>query len=230
MQELRETAMKVPGGEPTLDNARARARRAAEIVSAAVEVDPTLRDLDRCRDIDLCAEILRQLRPLARQAAQAIEYERLTSAGASMREFARLGRINPLALEELDVLSKRAVEIAQRVADAALPDWNTPTRIRERSERLLPAPRFIADLADQLRSAVQPAIELSHPAAAAVRLAALADQLRAAAGERLRCCAAPGCDHELQLAATGRPRIYCSPACRQRARRKAARGAAEQPA
>jgi hypothetical protein len=186
LKRLGTLANAIPGGEPVLDQARARARQAAEIVSTAVENDPTLLDEDRSRDLDVCAEILRQLRPLARQAALALEHGRLTKAGAPPEEFARIGKINPLAPDELDALSERVVVIAERAAAAALPDWNTPRRIRERSERLLPSPDFIERLADQLADAVRPAAELPYPAATAVRLAALAEQLRAVGGSELR--------------------------------------------
>lgn len=126
LKQLGQLADKIPGGEPVLERARARAQQAAEIVSAAVAVDPTLLDYDRSRDLDVCAEILRQFRPLARQAALTLEHGRLTEAGASREEFARIGKINPLAPDELDALSERVVELAERVAAAALPDWNTP--------------------------------------------------------------------------------------------------------
>ncbi|MEU3625696.1 hypothetical protein [Amycolatopsis coloradensis] len=115
--------------------------------------------------------------------------------------------------------SLRAVEIAEHVAVEALPDWNTPRRIRERSQRLLPDPDFLAGLADQLREAVRPALELDHPPPAATHLAALAGQLHAAAEDQPQNCAAPGCGRELQPATTGRPRTYCGAACRQRAHR-----------
>ncbi|MFD5089380.1 hypothetical protein ACFWMR_02175 [Amycolatopsis thailandensis] len=176
--QLDKLADKITGGYPVLDRARDRAREVANIVSAAVKVDPTLLDHDRSRDLDLCAELLRQLHPLARQAALALEHARLTEADASREEFARIGKINPLAPDELDALSERAVEIAERVSAAALPDWNTPLRIRERSERLLPSPEVITCLADQLAQAVRPAAELAHPAPVAIRLGALVDQLR----------------------------------------------------
>lgn len=221
LRRFRTNAEQLPGGEPVLDAARERADRAIEIVAAALRVDPTLADWDRDRELEVFAELLRQLRPLGRQAALAAEHARLTATGATASEFARLGRINPLAPEELDALSQRLPEIAQRISDSALPDWNTPTRIREHSERLLPTD-FIAGLAEQLHDAVQPALELTHPSTTAVRIADLAAQLRAAAtGERLRCCAAPGCERQLRPAATGRPGIYCGPTCRQRARRAA---------
>jgi len=69
VQHLDTLADKIPGGQPMLERARARATQAAKIVSAAVETDPTLLDHDRSRDLDVCTEILRQLQPLARQAA-----------------------------------------------------------------------------------------------------------------------------------------------------------------
>ncbi|MDS0140542.1 MULTISPECIES: hypothetical protein [unclassified Amycolatopsis] len=184
MADAQALAEAIPGGEPALERARARAQQAAEIITEAVAIDPTLLDYDRSRDLDVCTEILRQLRPLARQAALTLQHARLTEAGASRQEFARIGKVNPLAPDELDALSERVVEVAKRVAAAALPDWNTPQRIRERSERLLPDADFLTRFADQLAEAVRPAAELPHPAAAAVQLAALARQLRALADSR----------------------------------------------
>lgn len=181
VQELDRLADAIPAGEPLLERARSRARRTAELVSGAVDVDPTLLDHDRSRDLDVCAEILRQLAPLARQAALTLEHARLTEAGAPPEEFVRIGRINPLAPGDLDALSNRAVETAERISAAALRDWNTPQRIRERSQRLLPSPEVITSLADQLADAVRPATALAHPAPAALQLAELADQLRSTA-------------------------------------------------
>ncbi|MFE5565928.1 hypothetical protein ACFQ68_13160 [Amycolatopsis japonica] len=185
VKRLADLAEKLPGGAPVLDRARARARRAAEIVSEAVQIDPTLLDTeldyDRTRDLFLVFELFRQLKPLTRQAWLTLEHGRLTQLGASREDLARLGRINPLAPDELDALSERAVEIAERVRATALPDWNTPRRIRERSQRLLPSDEFVTRLADQLTDAVRPAAELAYPATAALELLALAAQLRAIA-------------------------------------------------
>lgn len=140
-EKLREMAANIPDGDaPALRNAHARAVRAAEIVTAALDIDPTLRE-HGLRDLDLCAEILRQLRPLARQAAQFLEHQRLTEAGAPTREIARIGKVREGAPAEVEDLSARAVEIAERISAAALPDWDTPVRIRERSERRRPARR-----------------------------------------------------------------------------------------
>ncbi|MBN9747756.1 hypothetical protein DMP23_42840 [Amycolatopsis sp. A1MSW2902] len=194
VKRLNELAARIPGGEPVLDRARARAARAAAIASAAVETNPTLLDYGRDRDLYICAEILRQLRPLARQASLALEHARLTENSAPPEEFARIGKINPLAPDELDALSERAVERAEAVAAAALPDWNTPLRIRERSERLLPSPDYLTRIAKQLAEAVRPAAELRYPADATVQLAALADQLRAVANRHERALA----DHAAQ--------------------------------
>lgn len=217
--QLREYVQRLPAGEPVLDLARERAEHAVAIVADALRADPTLADWDRRRKLDVIAELLRQLRPLGRQAAVTIEHARLTGAGATSADVAGLGRINPLAPEELDALSTRLPELARQVAESALPDWNTPARIRERSERLLPT-ELITELAERLQDAVQPALQLPYPAATAVRVADLAAQLRAAVGaERLRRCAGPGCEQQLQPAATGRPRTYCGATCRQRARR-----------
>lgn len=171
-------ASRLPVGEPVLDRARDRAVRAVEIVTAAVDVDPTLLDEDRSRDLDVFAELLRQLKSMARQAASTIEHARLTACGAPRAEFARIGKINPCAPEELDALSEHAVMVAGRVSAAALPDWNTPERIQERSVRLLPSSSYLTQVADDLAAAVQPAAALPYPSASAVELAALAVQLR----------------------------------------------------
>ncbi|WP_344429112.1 hypothetical protein [Amycolatopsis minnesotensis] len=181
MTQLEKVADTLPAGEAVLDRARTRVRQAARIVSAAVQVDPTLlddRDYARNHLLDLCVELVRQLQPLARQAFLTLEHARLTKAGAPQEEFARIGRINPLAPDELDALSERLVELAKQIDAAALPDWNTPRRIRERSERLLPGPKVITRFADQLAEAVRPAADLPYPAAMAVEVAALAEQLR----------------------------------------------------
>jgi len=159
LAELRRAEASLPDSEvPLIQRARERSREAVDIVTAAVAVDPTLSDADRCcRDIDLLAELLCHLRVLARQAEQ--------------------HRLAADELEaELEALSARVVELARRIAAAALPDWDAPARIRERSERLLPSRETLEEIADRLRRAVQPAL-LSHPAPEAVRLAALADQI-----------------------------------------------------
>jgi hypothetical protein len=221
--ELRQAAAGLPGdGEPVVQRARARALVAVETVADAVGTDPTLPCPDRCRfDFDVLAEVLRQLRPLARQAAVELQRRRLTAAGpADAKEVARLGRTNPLAPDELDALSQRAVEVADRIAAAAWPDWNTPRRILERSTSLLPSPWYLEEIADRLRHAVEASMALPYPAPEAVRLAALADQITITTPRRRRCrCAGPGCDRELEASPTGRPRRYCGATCRQRARR-----------
>lgn len=221
-ERLRRAADRLPDGEPIFRAARERALRAAAIVTGGLQVDPTLVDYERGgRDLAVLAELVRQLYPLARQAEMAIEHGRLVQDAAPLAERARLGKINPLAPEEFDALSAHLVDVAQRIADGAQPDWNTPARIRERSERRLPKPGLITELADQVLAAVRPALELDYPAPAAVRIAGLAEQLRSEAGQHVHRCTAPGCEHPLQAAATGRPRLYCGATCRQRARRAA---------
>lgn len=216
---LRTAADRLPTGEPIFQTARAQVLQAANVVAGGLQVDPTLVDDDRAgRDLDVLAELLRQLKPLARQAKLTIEHERLVEDSAP-HDIAWPRRLSKQAPEEFAALAAHLIVVAQRIADAAQPDWNTVTRIRERSERRLPSPETITELADRVRAAVQPALDLAYPAPAAVRIADLAEQLRAEAGERPHRCAAPGCEHLLRLAATGRPRVYCGPTCRQRARR-----------
>lgn len=157
--------------------ARARILGAADVAIKAAETDPTLMARDRCRDLDLLWELRRQLKPLARQAWAVFEHRRLTGACAPVRIIAKLGRINKGAPAELDALSARVVEIAEGVAAAALPDWDTPPRILERSESLLPTGDELRRVARQLRQAVEDSLSLANPAPQAVRLARLADQI-----------------------------------------------------
>jgi hypothetical protein len=167
---LRALADRVP---QTVTLARQRAVSAAEAAAAALGTDPTLAERQQ-RWLNVLAELLRRLTPLARQASAAIESERLSAAGAST---AHLGRINPLATEELDAASARCPELAAQVAAAAWPDWNTPPRIRELSSSRMPGEHELAEIADTLRRAVAPALDLPYPDPEAVRLAALADQI-----------------------------------------------------
>jgi hypothetical protein len=228
IEELRERAARLPAdGVPVVQRAYQRGMEAVDILAAALHVDPTLADGDRCRrDIDLLQELLRQMRSLARQTEDEVARHRLAADPATAHQAGRLGRTNPNAPDELDALSRRTVEVAQRVAGAALPDWRTPQRVRERSARLLPSAHVLEEIADDLRGAVKPALDLSHPDPEAVRLAALADQIADTARARPRRCAGPGCDLVLEPSATGRPRRYCGATCRQRARRLQLRYAA----
>jgi hypothetical protein len=169
--ELRALADRVPAdGSPV---ARQRAAAAAEAAAAALGADQTLAERQQ-RWLDVLAELLRRLTPLARQVAAAIESERLSATGAST---AHLGRINPLAAEELDAVLARCTELATQIAAAAWPDWNSPQRTRELSTMRMPDKQELAELADALRRAVAPALDLPYPDPEAVRLATLADQI-----------------------------------------------------
>ena len=184
--EIRQKAAALPAdGPPVVQRARQLAVQAAATVAAAVEIDPTLLEYDRAgRVFDLLGEVLRQLKPLGRQAVMELDRQRLVAADADPREIARLGKTNPRAPDELAALASRCPEIAGEIRAAALLDWNTPQRILERSERLLPEAWKLEDIADQLRRAVAASLDLSHPAPEAVRLARLADQItRERAGE-----------------------------------------------
>lgn len=172
--ELRALADRVPaGGSSPASLARRRAAGAAEAVAAALADDPTLAERQQ-RWLGVLAELLRRLTPLARQAALVIESERLSAAGAST---AHLGRINPLAAEELDAVSARCTELAAQVAAEAWPDWESPARVRELSASRMPDEHELAGIASRLRRAVAAALDLAHPDPDAVRLAALADQI-----------------------------------------------------
>ncbi len=60
---------------------------------------------------------------------------------------------------------------------AAWPDWDSPARIRELSASRMPDEHELAEIADRLRRAVAPALDLAYPDPEAVRLAKLADQI-----------------------------------------------------
>jgi hypothetical protein len=172
--ELRALADRMPAGDsPPVGLARQRAAGATEAIAAALGADPTLAERQQ-RWLDVLAELLRRLTPLARQATAAIESERLATAGESSMH---LGRINPLAAEELDAVSARCTELAAQVAAAAWPDWDSPARWRELSASRMPDEHELAEIADRLRRAVARALDLPYPDPEAVRLAALADQI-----------------------------------------------------
>jgi hypothetical protein len=210
--ELRERAAQAAAALPPASPARQRATGA---VIAALTADPTLGERQQ-RWVDVLTELLRRLAPLARQAASHAEYQRLARAGEST---AHLGRTNPMALEDLDHVSGRCTVIAAQITAEAWPDWDTPMRARELSaSRLARHAHELPQIADWLRRVVAPALDLSHPDPAAVRLAALAELIAPRPAQDRR-CAAPGCEQLLETATTGRPRLYCGPACRQRARR-----------
>lgn len=141
LEQLREKAGELPAeGSPEVARARRRALQATATVEAALRVDPTLAAEDRCRDLDVLDELLRQLKPLARQAQLKTERRRLASLPGTEQQTARAGTHQPLVLDELDALSQRTLTLAEHIAGQALPDSNTPERIRERSARLLPSP------------------------------------------------------------------------------------------
>ncbi len=171
---LRALADRIPdGAAPPASLARQRAAAAADAVEAALAIDPTV--AERCmRDIDVLAEILRRLTPLARQASNLLEHQRLTAAGEST---ARLGRINPDAPEELDAMSQRCAVYAARITAQVWPDWQAPDRVRELSRLRMPGEDTLAAIAATLRAAVAASLALPHPDPEAIRLAALAGQI-----------------------------------------------------
>ena len=172
--ELRALAVRIPAdGPPVVTLARQRAADATEAAVAALGTDPTLAERQQ-RDLDVLAEILRRLAPLARQAAAELERRRLATTGA---DTAHLGRTNPVAPQELDAVSERVTVIAARVTAAVLPDWDSPRRIRELSASRMPGEEEVAEIAGRLHRAVAPALNLSYPDPEAVRLAALAEQI-----------------------------------------------------
>jgi hypothetical protein len=182
---LREQASALPtDGPPNIGEARRRALEAVDIATAAVKIDPTLPEPDRCRrQFDLLTELFRQLKPLARQVLVDAERRRLAAMPGTEQQIARLGRTNPRAADELDALSARCPMLAEEIREAALPDWDTPGRIRERSTRLLPSPGRLEEIAEELRYAVRNSLALSYPDPTAVRLASLADEIASAMQE-----------------------------------------------
>jgi hypothetical protein len=218
VDRLRSKAGQLPAqGDPVVVTARRRALAAVDVVTQALAVDPTLAEPDRqARGFDMITELLRQLVPLARQAALLIESRRLQQLGGPEAELARarLGLVNPVAVDELQALTDRLTCFAAELSAAAWPDWDSPERRMQRALALMPHPVDVADVADQLRALLAPSLALA-PVPQALRLQALADQISARPG----LCAAPGCQAQLATAATGRPRRFCNAACRQRARR-----------
>ena len=168
--DLRERAERIPVDSPEpLLTARQRGLDAAKAVDAALAADPTVAER-AMRDIDVLGEVMRRLVPLARAAGY--ELERRTGADVSHH-----GRINPAAPEELQAISERCTVIAARITAAVLPDWDMPERIRELSASRMPGDERLAEIADELRRAVAPALGLRCPDPEAVRLLAVADQI-----------------------------------------------------
>jgi len=84
--------------------------------------------------------------------------------GGRLIVFAHLGRINPVAIEELDAVSARCPELAAQVAAEAWPDWNTEPRIRELSAiRLALRAHELPQIADWLRQVLAGALDLPYP-------------------------------------------------------------------
>jgi hypothetical protein len=216
---LRAAAERLPAvGVPIVRHARGRALDAVAVVAAAIGTDPTLPAPDRAgRALDVVAEILRQLHPLARQADKELQRRYQTSEHGPGHPAARR-RTRRTAPEEMEEMLQRLHALADEIAADAQPDWDAPARVRERSHRLLPPPGTLAYIADQLREAVRPSLELAWPDPQARRLAALADQISPPPGSSPR-CAGPGCGRAMTAAATGRRRKYCGDACRKRAAR-----------
>lgn len=179
--ELRALAGRVPADSPPAALARQRAAAAVDAVAAALAVDPTLAERQQ-RWLDVLGELLRRLTPLARQVSVAAESERLAAAGKTT---CHLGRINPQAARELDDVSARCQELAAQVTAEAWPDWQSPARTRELSASRMPDEQELAEIADRLRRAVAPALDLAHPDPEAVRLAALADQIARRTGKEV---------------------------------------------
>jgi hypothetical protein len=171
--ELRALAGRVPADSPPAVLARQRAAAAVDAVAVALSTDPTLAERQQ-RWLDMLGELLRRLTPLARQVSVAAESERLAAAGKTTYH---LGRINPEAARDLEDVSARCTELAAQVTAEAWPDWESPVRVRELSASRMPDPHDLAEIANRLRRAVAPALDLPYPDPEAVRLAALADQI-----------------------------------------------------
>lgn len=94
-----------------------------------LETDPTVALFAPAqRTIALVQELARQRTPLARQVALAREHERLRADPArNARALNRLGKINPLAIEEHAALRTRTAELLQELRTLADPAWTTPS-------------------------------------------------------------------------------------------------------
>ncbi|MEE2051771.1 hypothetical protein [Nocardiopsis tropica] len=213
----------------TPDAGPERVGRALAQAAQALEEDPALcLDPQTPHRVDLVAELVRQLRPLSRQAALVAEAERLEQdAGLTeperYRALVQLGKLNPTAPAQVEELAVRAEEIAAELRAQAAPGQDSPEQRRALAGARLDR-RTLAEAADLLRRAVRDAAAIAPDlpeVAAVLAAAAAAEQAAAPTGAA---CAAPGCAAPLPAAESGRVRRYCSPPCRTRARRAAANG------
>ncbi|SHI60509.1 hypothetical protein SAMN05421803_101710 [Nocardiopsis flavescens] len=83
-----------------------RVREAPARVAAALRTDPTLAlEVDGQRTADLIAELIRQLKPLSRQAGLAHTHARLPAdpylpGTDRQHQINRLGKVNPAAIDQ----------------------------------------------------------------------------------------------------------------------------------
>lgn len=196
-----------------------------------LETDPTVALFAPAqRTIALVQELARQRTPLARQVALAREHERLRADPArNARALNRLGKINPLAIEEHAALRTRTAELLQELRTLADPAWTTPQRRRALADERMPpldGTWGLSALADQLRRSVRDALAIDPTHPQALHLVTLAEAIENAhpdAQPHPTPCAGPGCTQPLPPADRGRQRRYCSPPCRNQARRAAAK-------
>lgn len=137
--------------------------RSLTVAIDALRTDPTLALTPAGqRALDLVAELCRQLRPVIRQADLSREHARLTADDTltdtdRARRINRLGKINPNAIHAEAELLVRLNGEAHALAGAATPDWQTPGHLEQVAHTLLPSPRVLAEIAQQIRDRVAPA-------------------------------------------------------------------------
>lgn len=195
----------------------------------ALEADPTLvLSPEGQRQLDLIAELNRQLKPLGRQAALARFARRLRqdpdiTEDQRERGLNRLGKLNPDAETQHQALLGRAEELVAAFEERVNPVWDQGEHRRRLARYLLPGPETTTKATDWVRYLVEAALAVDPELPEAHQVLAAADQIEQLLGAVVPTCAAPGCEGPLPSADPGRERRYCSAPCRTRARRAGAK-------
>lgn len=160
-----------------------RVRDALTRAAAALRTDPTLvLEVDGQHTVDLIAELVRQLKPLGRQAVLARAHARLLAdpdlaEADRQRQIAQLGKTDPTAIDQEEEVLERLRARALALADRARTDWQDPEHLRRLSSQMLPPDQDLEEIARALRRSVSAAAALAPDAPEVRRLLALAEQI-----------------------------------------------------